>query len=62
MELELVMATTQDETIFTSWDYDNNAEIMHSINSLRRNKDESEIKTESQQKLKMEAHTKTNFG
>ena len=41
---ELIVATTSDDKIFTNGDYDNYAEIMHSINALRRNSDETEIK------------------
>ena len=40
---ELIVATTPDDNIFTNWDYDNYAEIMHST-SLRRKNDESETK------------------
>ena len=36
------MATTPEDKILTNGDYDNNAEIMHSTNALRRNNDESE--------------------
>ena len=41
---ELIVATTPDDKNFTNGDYDNYAEIMHSTNALRRNKDESETK------------------
>ena len=59
---ELIVATTPDDKIFHNEDYDNYAEIMHSTNALRRNNDESVSKTESQQKLEMKAHIKTNLG
>ena len=42
--MELIVATTPNDTMFTNGDYDNYAEIMHSINVLRRNDDESETK------------------
>ena len=45
--LELIVATTPDDKIFTNVDYDNYAEIMHSINTLRRNNDESETKSKA---------------
>ena len=35
-------ARSSDDIIFTSGDYDNYAEIMHSTNAIRRNNDESE--------------------
>ena len=41
---KLIVATTPDDKIFTTGDYDNYAEIMHSTNALSRNNDESEIK------------------
>ena len=41
---ELIVATTPNDKIFTNWDYDNYAKIMHSTNALRRNNDESETK------------------
>ena len=59
---ELIVATTPDDKILTDGDYDNNAEIMHSTNALRRNNDESETKPKFQQKLEMEALIKTNLG
>ena len=42
--LELIVARSPDEKIFTNGDYDNYAEIMHSTNALRRNNDKSETK------------------
>ena len=44
---ELIVATTPDDKIFTSADYDNYAEIMHLTNALRRNNDESETKSKA---------------
>ena len=41
---ELIVARSPDDKIFTSGDYDNYAEIMHSTNAVRRNNDESETK------------------
>ena len=41
---ELIVATTPDDKIVTNGGYDNYAEKMQSINALRRNIDESEIK------------------
>ena len=38
------MVTTPDNKIFTNRDYDNYAEIMHLINTLRRNNGKSETK------------------
>ena len=38
---ELIVATTPDDKIFTSGDYDNYAEIMRSTNAFRRSNDES---------------------
>ena len=35
---ELIVAATPDDKIFTNGDYDNYAEIMRSINALRRKK------------------------
>ena len=40
--VELIMATTSGDKIFTNGNYDNYFEIMHSINALMRNNDESE--------------------
>ena len=37
--LELIVATTPDDTIFTNGDYDNYPEIIHSTNASRRNND-----------------------
>ena len=42
--LELIVARSPDDKIFTNGDYDNYAEIMHSTNASRRNNDESETK------------------
>ena len=42
--LEIIVARSPDDTIFTNGDYDNCAEKMHSTNALRRNNDESETK------------------
>ena len=41
---EIIVARSPDDKIFTDWDYDNYAEIMHSTNALRRNNTESENK------------------
>ena len=41
---ELIVARSRDDKIFTNGYYDNNAEIIHSTNALRRNNDESETK------------------
>ena len=49
---ELILATTPDDKIFTNGDYDNYAEIMHSINALGRNSDESETKPKANKSLK----------
>ena len=49
---ELIVATTPDNKMFTNRDYDNYAEIMHSINALRRNNDESETKPKANKSLK----------
>ena len=46
------MATTPDDKIFTNGDYDNNAEIMHSTNALRKNNDESETKRKANRSWK----------
>ena len=46
------MATTPHDTIFTNGDYDNYAEITHSTNALRRNKDESETKPKANKSRK----------
>ena len=40
--MELIVARSPDDEIFTNGDYENYAEIMHSTNALRRNNDESE--------------------
>ena len=50
--LDFIVATTPDDTIFTNEDYDNNAEIMHSTNALRRNNDESETKPKANRSWK----------
>ena len=42
-----------DDKIFTNWDYDNYAEIMHSTNALRRNNDESETKPKANRRWKL---------
>ena len=42
--MELIVATTPDDKIFTNGDYDNYAEIIHLTSALRRNNDESETK------------------
>ena len=49
---ELIVATTPDDNIFTNWDYDNYAELMHSTNVLRRNNDESETKPKANKSWK----------
>ena len=41
---ELIVATAPDDKIFTNGDYENYAELMNSINALRRNNDERETK------------------
>ena len=41
---EPMVASTLNGKIFTNVNYDNNAEIMHSTNALRRKNDESETK------------------
>ena len=46
------MARSPDDKIFTNGDYDNNAEIMHSTNALRRNNDESENKPKTNKSWK----------
>ena len=50
--LELIVATTPDDKMFTNWDFDNYAEIMHSTNALRRNNDESETKPKANKSWK----------
>ena len=57
---ERIVATTADDKIFTSGDYDNYAAIMHSANALRRTMTKLKLNL-SQQKLEMEADTKTNL-
>ena len=44
---KLIVATSPDHNIFTNGDYYNYAEIMHSTNALRRNKDENETKSKA---------------
>ena len=46
------MARSADDHIFTNWDYDNYAEIMHSTNALKRNNDESETKPKANKSWK----------
>ena len=41
-----------DDKIFTNWDFDNYAEIMHSTNALRRNNDENETKLKANKNWK----------
>ena len=41
------MARCPDDKVFTNGDYDNYAEIMHSTNTLRRNYDGSETKSQA---------------
>ena len=50
--LELIVATTPDDNIFTNGDYDNYAKIMHLTNALRRNNDESETKPKANKSWK----------
>ena len=42
--MEVIVAITPYDKIFTNGDYDNDAEIMHLTFALRRNNDESETK------------------
>ena len=49
---ELTVATNPDDNNFTNGDYDNYAEIMHSINALRRDNDESETKPKTNKSWK----------
>ena len=49
---ELIVATPPDDTILTNGDYDNYAEMMHLINALRRNNDESETKPKADKSWK----------
>ena len=49
---ELIVATTPDDKIVTNGDYDNDAEIMHSTNAIRRNNDESETKPKANKSWK----------
>ena len=55
------MARSPDDKIFTSGDYDNYAEIMHSTNALRRNNDESETKPKANKGWKWR-HILNEFG
>ena len=50
--LELIVARSPDDKIFTNGDYDNYPEIMHSTNALRRNNDESENKPKANKSWK----------
>ena len=50
--LELIVAISPDDKTFTSSDYDNYAEIMHSTNALRRINDESETKPKANKSWK----------
>ena len=45
------MARSPDDKIFTNWDYDNYADIMHSRKALRRN-NESETKPKANKSWK----------
>ena len=47
-----IVSTTPDDKIFTNGDYDNYAQIIHSTNALRRNKDESETKPKANKSWK----------
>ena len=49
---EVIVARSPDDKIFTTGDYDNYAEIMHSTNALRRNNDESENKPKANRSWK----------
>ena len=49
---ELIVARSPDDTIFTNWDYDDYAEIMHSTNALRIKNDESETKPKANRSWK----------
>ena len=44
---DLIVSRSPTDKIFTSGDYDNFAEIMHSTNALRRNNDEGENKSKA---------------
>ena len=55
------METTPDEKNFTTGDYDNYAEIMHSTNALRRNNDESETKRKANKSWKLKHILKQLF-
>ena len=59
---KLIVAISPDDNIFTNWDYDNYAEIMHATNALRRNNDESETKPKANKSWKWRHNIKTNFG
>ena len=50
--LEVIVARSPADKIFTNGDYDNYAEIMHSTNALRRNNDESETKPKANKSWK----------
>ena len=49
---ELIVARSPNDKIFTSGDYDNYAEIMHSTNALKRHNDESETKPKASKSWK----------
>ena len=49
---ELILARSPDYKMFTHGDYDNNAEIIHSTNALRRNNDEGETKPKANKNRK----------
>ena len=49
---ELTVARSQDDKICINGDYDNFADIIHSINALRRNNDESESKPKANKSWK----------
>ena len=48
----VIVAVTPDDKIFINGDYENNAEIMHSTNVLRRNNDGSETKPKANKSWK----------
>ena len=56
---ERIVATSSDDKIFTTGDYDNYAEIMHSTNTLRRNNDESETKQKANKSWKWKHRQET---
>ena len=53
---EHIVATTPDDNIFTNGLYNIYAEMMHSINALRRNNEESETKPKAKRSWKLSTY------